>query len=202
MVFTPTTVTPKRASTAALISGLVAFGATLNTTELVSDSIVDFSVMCGASTISKWRASGAVCCFLAIEPGLQRLDRGAGQDKRFVAHDVVDVGTHRRQQVDAVEVRRGAGETDVERVAVDHQRGLAEAELVELALQRLGLRLGDVEIIDDDQIAVLGLRRQRHLEAERANLLVQARGEHAGARAVSLAAADEDRGAAVAVTGG
>jgi hypothetical protein len=30
----------------------VAFGATLNTTELVSDSIVDFSVMWGASTTS------------------------------------------------------------------------------------------------------------------------------------------------------
>jgi hypothetical protein len=40
------------------------------------------------------------------------------------------------------EVRRGAGEADVERVAVDHQRGLAEAELAELRLQRLGLALG------------------------------------------------------------
>src|SRR6185503_1228905 len=102
----------------------------------------------------------------------------------------------------ALEVRRSAGETDVQRVAVDHQRGLAEAELVELRLQLLGLRLADVEIVDDDEVALLRLRRQRHLEAERANLLVEARGEDASARAVGLAAADEDRGAAVAVTGG
>ena len=52
----------------------------------------------------------------------------------------------------------------------------------------------------DDEIAVLRLRRQRHLEAELANLLVEARREHSRARAVGLAAADEDRRAAVAVT--
>ena len=44
-------------------------------------------------------------------------------------HDVVNVRADRREQVDALEVRRGAGEADVERVAVDDQRGLAEAEL-------------------------------------------------------------------------
>src|SRR5206468_12589316 len=118
------------------------------------------------------------------------------------AHDVVDIGAHRRQQVDALEVRRRTGETDVERVAVDHQRGLAEAELAELLAQHLGLGFADVEIVDDDQIAVARLGRQRHPEAELADLLVEARGEHAGARAVSLAAADEDRSAAIAVTGG
>ena len=80
------------------------------------------------------RVGRRFCGFLAIEPGLQLLDRGAGQDQRLVAHDVVDIGADRRQQVDALEVRRSAGETDVERVAVDHQRGLAEAELAELLL--------------------------------------------------------------------
>src|SRR3954447_6734023 len=158
MVLTPTTVTPNSASTAALISGLVARGATRNTTELDSASMVVFSVMCGASTMSKWRASGAVCGFLAIEPGLQLFDRGAGQDQRLVAHDVVHIGANRGQQVDALEVRRGAGEADVERITVDHQRGLAEAELAELRLQRLGFALGDIEIVEDNQIALLRLR--------------------------------------------
>src|SRR6478672_9909735 len=173
IVLTFVTLTLNSASIAALISGLVASGATLNTTELCSDSIVDFSVMCGASTMSYWRASGAVCCFLAIEACLQLLDRGAGQDQRLVAHDVVDVRAHCRQQVDALEVRRSAGEADVERVTVDHQRSLAEPELSELRLQRLGLALGDVEVVDDDEVALLRLRRQRHLEAKHPNLLVQ-----------------------------
>ena len=48
----------------------------------------------------------------------------------------------------------------------------------------------------------LALALQRHLQAEHADLLVEAGAEDAGARAVGLAAADEDRGAAIAVTGG
>src|SRR5436190_6169137 len=202
MVLTPVTLTPNSASTAALISGLVARGATLNTTELFSDSMVDFSVMCGESTMSKWCASGAACCFLAIEPGLQLFDRSAGQNQRVVPHDVVNIGAERGHQVDALEVRRSAGEADVQCVAVDHQRGLAEAELPELRPKRLGLALGDVEVVEDDEVAVTRLGRQRHLQAERANLLVEARREHPGAGAMSLAAADEDRRLAVAVAGG
>src|SRR6185436_7366797 len=102
----------------------------------------------------------------------------------------------------ALQVRRSASEADVERVTVDHQRGLAEAELRELGLQRLGLgTLAHVEVVEDDQLAALCLGRQRHLQAERPNLLVEARGEDAGPRAVRLAAADENRGAAIAVTG-
>ena len=58
----------------------------------------------------------------------------------------------------------------------------------------------DVEVVEDDEIALVRLRRQRHLEAELTNLLVEARREHPGAWAVSLAAADEDRRPAVAVT--
>src|SRR4051794_31548623 len=120
--------------------------------------MVDFSVMWGASTMSKWRASGAAFCgFLAIEPGLQLFDRGAGQNERFVAHDVVDVGADRREQVDALQVRRGAGETDVQRIAVDDQCGLAETEPFELGPQLRGLAALDVEIVDDDEVAVLRL---------------------------------------------
>src|SRR5215213_8281013 len=76
--------------------------------------------------------STAVVCFLAIEPRLQLLDRGAGQDQGLVAHDVVDIGADRGDQVDALEVRRGAGEADVQRIAVHHQSGLAESQLAEL----------------------------------------------------------------------
>jgi hypothetical protein len=50
--FTPVTVTSNRASTAALISGLVAPEATLNTTALCSLRSVAFSVMCGATITS------------------------------------------------------------------------------------------------------------------------------------------------------
>src|SRR5689334_7131080 len=154
MVLTPVTETPNSASTAALISGLDAPLATRTTTAFCSDSMVDFSAMCGASTLSSWRAStAAAACFLAIEPGLQFLNRGAGQDQRLVAHDVVDVRANGRQQVDAVEVRRSAGETDVERVAVDDQSGLAEAELAELLAQRLGLAVLHIEIVDDHEVA-------------------------------------------------
>src|SRR5207253_2307832 len=72
----------------------------------------------------------------------------------------------------------------------------------DLALQGGGLRLLHVQIVDDDQIAAFGLGRERHLQAERADLLVQRRIEVADPRAVRLAAADEDRSAAIAVTGG
>src|SRR5205085_8909900 len=58
----------------------------------------------------------------------------------------------------------------------------------------------DIEVLDDDGVAFLRLRRKRHFEAERPDLLVEAGGEDAGARAVRLATADEDRRPAVAVT--
>src|SRR5205085_141929 len=123
-------------------------------------------------------------------------------DQSVVAHDVVDVGADGGHQIDASEVRAGAGETDVERVAVHHQRGLAEAELGQLLAQLTRLAFGQIEVVEHDQLAGHGLGRQRHLEAELANLLVEARAEHSGTGAMSLAAADEDRSTAVAVTGG
>src|SRR5256885_3806554 len=144
----------------------------------------------------------AAACFLAIEPRLQLFDRGAGQDQRIVPHDVIDVDADRREQVDALEVRRSAGETDVERVAVDDQRSLAEAELAQLLAQLPGLALGDVEIVEHEQLPRLSLGRQGHLEAQRPNLLVERRVEVANARSVGLAAADEDRCPAIAVTSG
>src|SRR5688572_16805028 len=141
--------------------------------------------------------------FLAIEPCLQLLDRGAGQDQRLVAHDVIDVGASGRHQIEVTQVRRRVSEADVERVTVDDQRGLAEAERAELLDERLGLGLGPhVEVVEDDEVAPGGLRRQRHLQAQSADLLVEAEREQASARAMSLAAADEDRGTTIAVTSG
>src|SRR6185503_17592589 len=100
-----------------------------------------------------------------------------------------------------LEVRARAGEADVQCVPVDHQRGLAETELAELLAEHLGLGLGDVEIVDDDEVAVARLGRQRHPQAQLTDLLVEARAEHPGAGAVGLAATDEDRRPAVAVAG-
>src|SRR5690606_5064019 len=140
--------------------------------------------------------------FLAIEPRLQLLDRGARQHQSLMLQNIVHIGADRRQQVDLPQVRRRLGETDVERIAVDHQRVLAETELAELLLQRLGLRFGNVEIVHHDQLAVARLGGERHLEAERAHLLVQRRIEVAHPRTVGLAAADEDRSAPVAMAGG
>src|SRR4051795_9010640 len=140
--------------------------------------------------------------FLAIETRLQLLDRGARQHQGVVIEDVVDVGADRRDQVDLAQIGRRLGEADAQRVAVDHQRLAAEVEAGEPLLDRLGLGLADVEILDDDQPAVLRLGGQRHPEAERTNLLVQRRVEVADPGAVRLAAADEDRSAAIAVTGG
>src|SRR3954471_19445619 len=147
----------------------------------------------------------AACCFLAalaIETALQLLDRGAGQHQGLVIENVVDVGADRREQIDLAEVRRSPGEADVERVAVDHQGRLAEAQFAELRLEARGLGFLEIEAVEHDQAAALGLGRERHPEPERADLLVQRRIEIADAGAVRLAAADEDRGAAIAVAGG
>src|SRR5690606_23847276 len=89
----------------------------------------------------------------------------------------------------------------VHRIAIDHQDLAVPAGLVEHALERLGLGVLQLQAVDDHQ-AVLGPRRERHLEAERADFLVERLLELAQARAVGLAAADEDRCAAIAVAGG
>src|SRR3954468_6776694 len=143
-------------------------------------------------------------CFaaLAIETRLQLLDRGAGQDQRLMVEDVVDIGADRREEVDLPEIGRGLGKADRQGVAVDDERVLAEVEPGEALLDRLGLGLVEVEILDDDEVALARLGRQGHPEAEGADLLVQRRIEVADARAVRLAAADEDRCAAIAGAGG
>src|SRR4051812_41048132 len=106
---------------------------------------------------------------LAIEPGLQALDRGAGEHQRVMVEDVVDVRPDRRQEIDLAKVADRLGEADVERVAVDHQSVSAEAEAGEPLAERLGLGFGEVEILDHDEASVAGLGGQGHAKAERAD---------------------------------
>src|SRR3989344_4222003 len=137
-----------------------------------------------------------------METGLQLFDRRAGQDQRVGTDDVIDVGTRRRHRVDADEVGRRHGEAFMDRIAVDEECAVAEFELAELAGERLGLVILELERVENDDLAALRLVAERHLEAKRANLLVQRVTEGAGPGTVRLAAADEDRCLAIAVTGG
>src|SRR3546814_15348226 len=87
-------------------------------------------------------------------------------------------------------------------ISVDEERAAPEVELAELAGERLRLCVLEFERVENDELAALRLVAQSHLEAEGADLLVQRVAEGARPRAVRLAAADEDRGLAVAVTRG
>src|SRR3546814_131273 len=82
---------------------------------------------------------------LAIETGLQLFDRRAGQDQRVGAKDVIDIGPDRRQRVDADDIGRSLGEAVVDRIAVDEEGAGAEFELAELAGERLGLGILELE---------------------------------------------------------
>src|SRR3546814_3997968 len=75
---------------------------------------------------------------------------------------------------------------------VDEEGAGAEFELAELAGERLGLGILELERVENDELAALRLVAERHLEAERADLLVQRMAEGASPRAVRLAAADEE----------
>src|SRR3546814_21191154 len=110
---------------------------------------------------------------LAIETGLQLFDRRAGQDQRVGAKDVIDIGPDRRQRVDADDIGRSLGEAVVDRIAVDEEGAGAEFELAELAGERLGLGILELERVENDELAALRRGDERHLEAERAELLVQ-----------------------------
>src|SRR3546814_10111629 len=81
-VLTPLTVTPNSASTAALISGLEASRATLNTTASFSERSVAFSVISGATTTSSCRLYIVLACFFALSTRLQPCDCGPRQHHR------------------------------------------------------------------------------------------------------------------------
>ncbi len=88
------------------------------------------------------------------------------------------------------------------RVTVDEEGAIAEVHLAELAGERLGLRVLELERVENDELAALRLVAERHLQAEGADLLVERVAEGASPRAVRLATADEDRRLAIAVTCG
>src|SRR6185503_10329354 len=67
--------------------------------------------------------------------------------------------------------------------------------------ERLGLRLGDRSLVEDDDAAVLGLRREGVTQRERAHLLRQVVGVAAHHRAEHAGAAAEVRRAGRTVTG-
>src|SRR5690606_37119437 len=138
----------------------------------------------------------------AFPAGLRLFTRRSGQDQSVGTDDVIDVGANGGQRVDTDEVGRSHGEVFMHRVAVDEERAIAEFELAELSGERLGLRVLELERVENDELAALRLVAQRHLQTEGADLLVQRVAEGAGPRAVRLAAADEDRRLAIAVTGG
>ncbi len=77
---------------------------------------------------------------------------------------------------------------------------LPNPSLLKLSTQRLRLCFADVEAVEHDELALARLGGQRHLKSELTNLLVEARHEHPRAWTMSLAAADEDRSPAIAVT--
>ena len=78
---------------------------------------------------------------------------------------------------------------------------LVRPSFAKFADQRLGLGLGQLQLVDDDDASRLGLGRQRMLQAERAHLLRQVVLMAADDRAVGLAAAAELRSASRMVTG-
>src|SRR3546814_12583893 len=96
---------------------------------------------------------------------------------------------------------RSEAEVGVNRVAVDEQRGLAETQLAELALKRLGLGVLQFQRVEHDQLAVLRLCRPGVLQAQNPHLLVDRLLERAGPGPVPLAAADADRRPTTAVPG-
>src|SRR5690606_20654792 len=114
---------------------------------------------------------------------------------------VVDIRAHGREHTDPLEIAGSLPEAFGHGITVDHQHLAAEAGLAEQFGQRFGLGILELQAVDNHQ-AVLRLARKRHLEAERANLLVQRNAEVALARTMCLAATDEDRGFAIAMTSG
>src|SRR5690606_35767511 len=112
-----------------------------------------------------------------------------------VLENVIDIRAHGREHVDPLEIAGSLPEAFAHSIAVDYQHLAAEAGLAEHLSQRLGLGILELQAVDDHQ-AVLRLARKRHLQAERANLLVQRHAEIALARTMGLTAANEDRGLA------
>src|SRR3546814_5802983 len=99
---------------------------------------------------------------LAIAAGLQLFDRRAGQDQRVGTDDVIDIGTDGGQRVDTDEVGRSHCEAFVHRVTVDEERAVTEFELAELAGERLGLRVLELERSEEHTSELQSLMRNSY----------------------------------------
>ena len=114
--------------------------------------------------------------------------------------DVVDVDAGDRQQVDVRDVAGGGAHAGIDFGAVDDER-VREAELLELAAQRLGLGFLQIQRVDDDDAVVFCFGGQRMLERQRAHLLRQADFMAAWMRAEGTATASEQIDARRAMAG-
>src|SRR5690606_30711750 len=113
--------------------------------------------------------------------------------------DIVDVGAHGGNDVDTRQVASSLHEATFNCVAINDQNLAAPAVLAERCSESLGLGILQLKAVDDHE-TVLCLGGKRHLEAERANLLVERLLKLALAGTVSLTTADEHWSAAIAVT--
>src|SRR5271163_2216309 len=128
------------------------------------------------------------------------LHRVAGEDKHVAPQDVVDIGALLRQHVDPRQISRGPRKILVDRRAVDNQHRIP-AEHRQSTPQRLGLGFFGPGGVDDHELALAVLRRQRGLEAESAHFLLQIEGVTAYDRAKNPGAAAKLRRAQAALTG-
>src|SRR5579883_2527095 len=101
------------------------------------------------------------------------LDRRPREHERIAAQNVVDVDARLRQHVDLGQVARRAGELLVDRSTRDDQHGVP-AELLELRAERLGLGVLLLGFVDHPELALGLICRERTLETQPANLLLQA----------------------------
>src|SRR5271167_4687850 len=128
------------------------------------------------------------------------LHRVAGEDERVPPQDVVDIGALLRQHVDPRQISCGPREIRVDRRAIDDQHR-TPAERRQSGPQRFGLSVFGPGGVDDHELALAVLRRQRGLEAEPAHFLLQVEGVAAHDRAKNPGAAAELRRAQAPLTG-
>src|SRR5690606_9512419 len=112
--------------------------------------------------------------------------------------NVIDVGADDGEGTDLRQVGSRQLEVGVNRVAVDEQAGV-DPQLAQLLRQNLGLAVGNLQVLQNDQLAFGLLGGQGHLQTQGADLLVQRELEITRARTVGLAALAELRGRLVAV---
>ena len=118
------------------------------------------------------------------------------EDGVLVAEQVVGVDLGGEHQFDAGQVARAEVELLVELTAgFDQQGSLASLELVERGAVELGLGLGDLEGVDDGELAVSDLRGDCGAECAHQLLLREGVLIAAGLRSMDSTTATPERGA-------